>query len=135
MSKYSPTIGQSEAMRGSTGSGLTGLHKYRINALNPSDSNRYVTEADQGLGLQIDLESIQGITPISAIERFGHTGSLNHRACRLIVNTTELGNDPNIYTNQIEPRLKILLGRDPVFGDFWYNGTRLFFYNGDTWVG
>jgi len=135
ISKYSPTIGQSEAMRGSTGSGLTGLHKYRINALNPSDTNRFVTEADQGLGLQIDLESIQGITPISAIERFGSTGSLNHRICKLIVNTTELGNDPNVYTNQIEPRLKILLGRDPIFGDFWYNGTRLFFYNGDTWVG
>lgn len=135
MSKYSPTIGQSEAMRGSTGSGLTGLHKYRINALNPSDTNRYITEADQGQGLQIDLESIQGITPISAIERFGYTGSLTHRVVRLIVNTTELGNDTNVYANQVEPRLKILLGRDPIFGDFWYNGTRLFFYNGDTWVG
>lgn len=135
ISKYSPTIGQSEAMRGSTGVGTTGLHKYRANGINPSDENRFITEADQGLGLQIDLEAIQGIAPLPAIERFGYTGSLGHRVVRLIVNTTELGTDPNIYVNQIQPRLKILLGRDPAFGDFWYNGTRLFFYNGDTWVG
>lgn len=135
ISKYSPTMGQAEALRGSTATGTTGLHKYRTNPVNPSDSNRFVTEADQGTGVQIDLEGFQGITPIPAIERYGYTGSLAHRVVRLIVNTTELGSDPNIYVNQVEPRLKILLGRDPIFGDFWYNGTRLFFYNGDTWVG
>lgn len=137
ISKYSPTIGQAEALRGSTGYGLTGLHAFRTNPKNPSDNNRYVMEADQGEGIQIDLEDPRfgGITPIPAIERYGYTGSLSHRIVRLIVNTTELGTDANIYANQIEPRLKILLGRDPVFGDFWYNGTRLFFYNGDTWVG
>ena len=135
ISKYSPTKGQSNALRGSTAVGTTGLHKYRTNPINPSDSNRFVSEADQGEGIQIDLEGFSGVTPIPAIERYGYTGSLTHRVVRLIVNTTELGNDQNIYVNQIEPRLKILLGRDPIFGDFWYNGTRLFFYNGDTWVG
>jgi hypothetical protein len=79
------------------------------------------------------MEAQVGITPNSAIQRYGYTGSLCHRVVKLIVLGDELGSDPNFYDNQILPRLNILLGRDPVFGDVWYNGTRFVTYNGDTW--
>jgi hypothetical protein len=54
---------------------------------------------------------------------------------KLVVSADSLGDNPTTYTNEILPRLRILLGRDPRFGDFWYNGTRLMFFNGDSWQG
>lgn len=125
--KYIPTIGQSEALVGSTARLTSPVY--------PSDSNRYVTEADQGIGNQIDLEAIAGIRPNASIDRYGFTGSLTHRIISLVVSAGTLGDDANTYTNEILPRLRVLLGRDPKFGDFWYNGTRLMFFNGDSWQG
>lgn len=125
--KYVPTIGQSEALKGSTAR--------RATPINPSDANRFVCEQDQGLGNQIDLDSSPGITTNAAIERYGYSGALNHRIVRLVVDATALGSDPTFYDNHILPRLRVLLGRDPAFGDFWFNGTRLLFNNGDTWQG
>jgi hypothetical protein len=131
--KYVPTIGQSQALIGTTAA--------RAIPIYPNDNNRYVVEQDQGAGDTIDLESEVGITPNSAIERFGQSGSLAHRVIRLVVNADQISNsDPTFYQNQILPRLRILLGgsstpRNPVFGDFWFNGTRLLFFNGDTWSG
>ncbi len=125
--KYVPTIGQSRALMGST-SRLT-------TSVPPSYDNRFVTEQDQGMGNQIDLEAQAGIIPNSAIDRYGYSGSLCHKIIRLVVNADQLGSDPTFYDSQILPRLRILLGRDPQFGDFLYNGTRLMFFNGDTWVG
>ncbi|GAG34935.1 unnamed protein product, partial [marine sediment metagenome] len=61
-----------------------------------------------------------------------NTGGLAHRTVRLVVN----GNGTShTYDTDILPRLRALLGRDPEFGDFWYDGTRLKFFNGDTWQG
>lgn len=125
--KYIPTIGESRALVGSTARLTSPIH--------PSDSNRYVTEQDQGVGNQIDLEAVSGILPNASIDRFGYTGALNHRIVKLVVAAGTLGDNPNTYTNEILPRLRVLLGRDPKFGDFWYNGTRLMFYNGDSWQG
>lgn len=125
--KYIPTIGQSRALSGST--------SRRTSPIDPSNDNRYVCEQDQGLGNQIDLESQPGIIPKPAIDRFGFTGALNHRIIKLVVDATLVGDDPTFYDTQILPRLRILLGRDPAFGDFWHNGTRLMFHNGDTWQG
>lgn len=125
--KYIPTKGQSQAMLGS--SARLSTPRY------PSSENRFVTEEDQGLGSQVDLEAVEGVTPNAAIDRFGFTGSLVHKICKLNVSADNLGDNPATYDDEILPRLRILLGRDPKFGDFWYNGTRLMFYNGDSWQG
>lgn len=125
--KYIPTIGQSRALQGTTA---------RLSSpITPSNANRYVCELDQGLGDQIDLEAQNGITPQVPIDRYGYTGSLCHRLVRLVVDAADIGNDPNYYDVQIAPRLRILLGRDPIFGDQWYNGTRFMTWNGDSWQG
>lgn len=123
--KYTPTVGQSRALAGSTAR--------RSPAISPSDDNRYVCELDQGQGTQVDLEAQTGITPQVAIDRYGYKGSLCHITIKLIIDATQLGNSPDYYDTQILPRLRILLGRDPQFGDWWYDGTRLKFFNGDSW--
>ena len=125
--KYVPTIGQSRALLGST--------SRRNVPLNPGFNNRYITEADQGVGDQVDLDSQTSITPNVAIERYGYTGSLGHRIVKLVVNATAVGTNPTFYDTEILPRLTILLGRPPAFGDFWWNGTRIMFFNGDTFQG
>lgn len=124
--RYAPTAGQSRALMGTTSK--------RIVPISPSQDNMYVTEQDQGQGNTVDLEAQPGITPNSAIERYGYSGSLCHRVVKLIIYSDEIpSGDPNFYDTNILPRLRILLGRDPQFGDFWYNGTRLVFFNGDSW--
>jgi hypothetical protein len=125
--KYVPTIGQSQALKGSTSRRTAPIH--------PNYDNRYVTELDQGLGNQVDLEAQSGITPNTSIDRFAFQGSLGHKVVKLVVDATAVGNDPLFYDDEVLPRLRILFGRDPTFGDFWYNGTRLMFHNGDTWQG
>jgi hypothetical protein len=125
--KYVPTVGQSRALLGST--------SRRTTPVPPSFDNRYVTEQDQGTGNQVDLEKQTGIIPNAAIDRYGYTGGLAHVIVKLVLDADLLGSDPLFYDNQILPRLRILFGRDPQFGDFWYNGTRLMFFNGDTWQG
>ncbi|MHA1290927.1 MAG: hypothetical protein ACTSPB_26380 [Candidatus Thorarchaeota archaeon] len=125
--KYVPTIGQSRALAGST--------ERFTNPIHPGDDNRYVTEKDQGVGNQVDLESVPGITPSTSIDRFGFSGSLTHRLVKLIVKADTLGDATTTYEEEILPRLRILLGRDPIFGDEWYNGTRFMRHNGDSWQG
>jgi hypothetical protein len=123
--KTIPTVGQSEALRGS-----------RDGKSTPNGENRYVVEADQGLGDKVDFATDTRLAPDrrnnSDIERFGYTGSLAHRVVLLAVNSNGVVHD---YPNDVLPRLRILLGRDPIFGDFWYDGVRLKFFNGDTWQG
>lgn len=125
--KYVPTVGQSRALVGST--------SRRTTPVPPSFDNRFVTEKDTGTGNQVDLESSVGITPHAAIDRYGYSGGLVHQIIRLVVDADAVGSDPNFYDNEILPRLRLLLGRDPQFGDFWYNGTRLMFFNSSTWQG
>lgn len=123
--KYTPTVGQSRALQGST--------SRRTTAIPPSYDNRFVTEQDQGLGNQVDLEST--IEPHAALDRYGYAGSLCHKQIKLVVDAELLGSDPTFYDTHVLPRLQVLLGRDPVFGDWWFNGSRNMFYNGDTWMG
>jgi hypothetical protein len=125
--KYVPTVGQSYALIGSTAR--------RTTPVNPGYDNRYVTEQDQGLGNQVDLEAVSGINAHTAIERYGYGGALTHKIVRLVVDATSVGDDPDFYTDEILPRLRELFGRNPQFGDFWHNGTRLMFHNGDSWQG
>lgn len=128
ISKYIPTIGENQALAGSTGVGR------RTSPLNPNDNNRYVTELDEGLGPQIDLEALPSINPNSAIERFGYAATHVHKAVFLCIDQELVNNnDSNFYVNEILPRLRALLGRDPIFMDWWYDGSRALFYNGDTW--
>jgi hypothetical protein len=119
-----PTYGMFDALKGS-----------KFPDYPPDEDNRYVVEADQGLGTSVDFRT-DGSLPVEKrdnpdIEPIGYMGSLAHKVVSLIVNSDGKDHD---YTNDILPRLKILLGRDPQFGDFWWDGTRLKFMNGDTWV-
>lgn len=119
-----PTSGQSLALRGS-----------RDGVTDPSAANRFVVEGDQGLGDQVDFATHTSLPEDrrenADIERFGFTGALAHRIVKMVVNTDGTSHD---YANDVLPRLRILLGRDPAMGDFWWDGTTLKFYNGDTWV-
>lgn len=130
--KYTPTIGQSQALDG-TSSDLD-------TPIPPSIDNKYVTEADQGLGNSIDLEADSDVDPHAGIDRFGNTGALAHRIVRMCVDGTKIPTGSAVgadtfYVDEILPRLRLLLGRDPKFGDYWYDGTRLKFFNGDTFQG
>lgn len=126
--KYVPTIGQSAALRGSSARLSPPVH--------PDDDNRFITEADQGLGDTIDLEAQSGINPNTYIDRYGYTGSLAHRVVKLVINSDDnIDANATFYTDQVLPRLEVLLGRSPVFGDQWFTGSRFVTFNGDTWVG
>jgi hypothetical protein len=119
-----PTNGQAEALLGS-----------RAGVSDPNSANRYIVELDQGLGTQVDFATASSL-PLEKrenpdIERFGWMGSLAHRIIRMCVNTDGSSHE---YEADVLPRLQILLGRDPAFGDFWWDGVTLKFFNGDTWV-
>lgn len=123
--KTVPTVGQAAALRGSMGDSVP-----------PTSDNRYIVEQDQGLGFQVDFSTHPDLPDDrknnADIERFGFTGSLAHRIVQLIVRTDGEDHD---YNADILPRLRILFGRDPVFGDFWWDGTVLKFFNGNVWIG
>jgi len=131
--KYVPTIGQSQALAGTT-SNLD-------SPVDPGTDNKYVTEKDQGLGNTVDLESSDyNLSPVSGIDRYGYSGALAHRIVKLCIDGSKLpsGSDTgasSFYAEEILPRLTVLLGRPAQFGDFWFDGTRLKFFNGDTWQG
>jgi len=120
--RYQPTKGQFEALAGTTSS--------RSTPVPPSVSNRFVTEGDQGLGDEVDFRTL-GYTDHSAIDPIGNVGGLVHRAVRLCVDASD---DSLDYEDDILPRLRCLLGRDPVFGDTWFDGVVFKRYTGDTWV-
>lgn len=129
--KTIPTVGEAEALAGSTSSLLTPTH--------PSSANRYVVEADQGEGDQVDFADPDTGLPASLrehpkIDRYGSTGALCHRIVRLVVDSSDEEDDGLDYDRDILPRLRILLGRDPIFGDMWYDGTKFKIYNGDAWI-
>jgi hypothetical protein len=120
-----PTLGQWEALFGTKHPDFP-----------PNENNRFIVDKDQGLGDAVDFR-VDGTLPPDKrnnpdIEPIGYTGALAHRVVRLVINSAGQDHD---YTDDILPRLQILLGRAPAFGDFWYDGTRLKFFNGDTWQG
>lgn len=124
--KYIPSVGESRALAGTT--------SRRVPAIPPSDTNRYVTEEDQGLGQKIDLETTGNLTPNVAIDRYGYSSTLVHKTVKLCIDNTKINNsDPSFYNNNVLPRLRILFGRDPIFGDEWFEGTRFLRFNGDSW--
>lgn len=124
MADLAPTAGQSAALRGS-----------RDGVNDPGENNRYVVEDDQGLGDQVDFATNTMLPEDRRenpdIERFGFTGALVHRCVKMVMDTSGSDHD---YDNDVLPRLQILLGRAPAFGDFWWDGTTLKFFNGDSWV-
>jgi len=126
--KLTPTTGQAEALRGSRSTNIVSSH--------PSSTNRYVVEADQGLGDQIDFATHTSLPEDKRnnpdIERFGFTGGLVHKSVKLVVNASGTDHD---YEDDILPRLRILLGRDPLFLDEWFDGTRFKKYDGNVWIG
>ena len=128
--RFTPTDGQCRAMAGTTASLNTPIP--------PSETNRFVSELDQGLGNTIDFNLQTGIIPVDGVSRYGNTGGLVRKTVQLCIDYTKLPADTDtaanvFYEENILPRLMILLGRSPIFADCWYNGTTLLFYNGDTW--
>ena len=123
-SRYIPTKGESEALAGTTGRWIT--------PQNPSDSNRYVVEADQGLGDAINF-SDKGFPDNVDIENIGHAGSLVHRLIKLDIDASGSNHD---YATDILPRLICLLGRPPIFGDMLFDGTEFKIYDQDigAWI-
>lgn len=126
-SRNTPTTGQAEALRGSTAR--------RETPIQPSDANRYVLEGDQGLGDEIDFRTKVGfpddLRENPDIDPLGYTGTLLSKKVMLKVDANKTEHD---YTVDILPRLRCLFGRDPIFGDIWYDGTLVKFYNGNTWI-
>lgn len=122
-----PTIGEAQALPGSA--------SRRENPVYPSDDNRYVVEADQGLGDRINFNDDTSIAPNSDIDPIAYKGSLVRKSIVLSVNTA---NDCNFdYQNDILPRLRILLGRDPIHGDEWFDSTTFKRYDqlSNAWIG
>ena len=122
-----PTIGEALALSGSSSRRQIPLH--------PSNDNRYVTELDQGLGDKIDFRTISGIVDNSDIDPVAYRGSLLTRSFILKVNTAN--NAGFDYQNDILPRIIHLLGRTPIHGDEWFDGTTFKKYDqlSDAWVG
>jgi len=127
--EFTPTQGQSQALVGTSSERDTPLH--------PSSTNRYVTEQDEGLGDSVDLNAQSGIAAQDAIERYGYMATRSHKLVKLVVDPEQASedDDPDFYADEILPRLRILLERDPIFGDQWYNGHRFMTFNGDSWIG
>jgi hypothetical protein len=120
-----PTLGQSLALQGSSSRFEVPLH--------PDDDNRFVTEADQGKGDQVDFREITDISDNDDIEPIAYTGGLVHKLVFLSVNS---GGTDHTYEDDVLPRLRTLLGRDPTCGDMWWDGTRLkVFSPQNVWVG
>jgi hypothetical protein len=118
------TIGQALAARGSS--------SRLADPIYPSDNNRNVMEADQGIGDTVDFIE-EGFEENPDICNTGQTGSLVHRIVVLKINSS---NDTNFtYDEDILPRLRRLFGREPIFGDEWYDGTVFKKFNGETWLG
>ncbi|MCK9557030.1 MAG: hypothetical protein M0R50_03185 [Candidatus Cloacimonetes bacterium] len=128
--RFTPTDGQCRAMVGTTDSLTTPIP--------PSETNRFVCEQDQGLGNTINLNAQEGIVAVDGISCYGYTGGLVRRTVQLCIDYTKLPEDTDteataFYEEYILPRLVILLGRSPLWGDEWYNGTTFLRFNGDTW--
>lgn len=126
--QYAPTAGQSAALVGTT--------TRFTPSLEPADDNRFVNELDQGLGALVDLEAQTGILPHNAITRAAYTGGICHRVVKMIMDNNKVpSGDSTFYDLYVLPRLRILYGRDPAFGDYWFDGSRLLFFTGDAWLG
>jgi hypothetical protein len=124
--KYTPTLGQSQA--------LSGTAARRDDPVHPSDTNRYVTEADDGFGDRIDLIDDLEFEVNPDIERFGYSNSLVRKAVVLVVNSSGTHHE---YERDILPRLRCLLGRDPQMFDLWFDGNRFKTYDAisGSWIG
>lgn len=123
--KFIPNFGQYLALNGTTSD--------RNSPIYPSNDNKFVTEQDQGLGDEVNFSNVDGISENIDIEPIAYSGSLAHKSFVLIVDSK--GEDHN-YNDDILPRIRHLLGRDPVPFDVWFDGTRIktFTPNG-TWIG
>ena len=122
-----PTIGQFNAAAGTT--------ERRVTPIYPSDDNRFVTEQDIGKGDSVNFDTLAGFPDAlrenADIEVIGYKGGIVHPIVTLVINASGTS---HTYDTDVLPRLVCLLGRSPQFGDFWWTGTLLNFFNGDTWI-
>jgi len=118
-----PTQGESEALVGSSARRDTPIH--------PSDDNRYVTEADQGIGDAVNFTD-EGFPIIDSVETIGYKGSKIHQILVMIHDSSKGGD----WETEIKPRLECLKGGSLVVGDMWWDGTRWKIYSPNgTFIG
>jgi hypothetical protein len=126
-SRYLPTRGQAQALRGTT-------ERLAV-PINPTDNNRFVVEQDQGVGNIVDFRTLPGFPDAlrenADIEPVAYSGALCHRVVKLVIDSSGTAHD---YDRDILPRLRCLFGRDPIFGDQFWDGTVMKFYSGDAWI-
>lgn len=123
-----PTLGQSEA--------LVGTGAYRSAPLNPSGSNRFVTELDEGLGDPVDFRTLvnfpDALRENPDINPIGYSASRIHKSVVLIIDAAGKSHD---YEKDILPRLKCLFGRNPIVFDIWWDGTYFKMYSpNNSWI-
>lgn len=125
-SRYTPTKGQWEALAGTTARLTT--------PKNPGDSNRFVTEQDRGLGEEVDFRTLDGfpedLRENPDIEPIAYASTNIRPLVKLIVDASK---DDHDYDTDVLPRLRCLFGRDPEFGDMWFDGTLFKMFNGQQW--
>lgn len=122
-----PTIGQAQALKGST--------SRRDQPIYPSDDNLYITESDQGLGEKVDFREVDDIDDNDSISPEAYRGSKLSQSFVLVVDTSNKANFD--YDNDILPRIMYLLGRSPIQGDEWFDGTTFKKYDqlSNAWIG
>ena len=64
-----------------------------------------------------------------------NTPSLEPKTIKLVVDATSLPNTDSAYADVVLPQLIERLGREPIFGDRWFNGALFLTYSGEKWVG
>jgi hypothetical protein len=122
-----PTLGEDAALSGST--------SRRAEPEYPSDDNRFVCENDQGLGDEVDFDTLTDFVPNDSIDSKAYKGSLLSKSVVLLVDSSNVGNFN--YEEDILPRLTFLLGRLPIHSDIWFDGVTFKRYDGisKAWIG
>ncbi len=124
--KYIPTVGQSQALVG-TGSDRD---------IDPSSTNRYVVEGDEGLGSEVNFSTStvlpEALRDNPAINPVAYRATRSHALVYLVVDESQESSLD--YDTDLLPRLTELFGRAPVFGDEWYDGSKFKRFNGSTWI-
>ena len=124
--KYSPTAGQAAALVGTSSERIT-------TPAHPSAANKYVTALDEGRGDSVDLNAEMGSSH-TAIDQYGYMATRAHKLIKLVVDPAKTTDSGTFYDDEILPRLTVLYGRAPIFGDIWYTGNRFLTFNGDAWI-
>jgi hypothetical protein len=118
-----PTNSQFQALKGTKGDGDP-----------PSMTNPYVVKNDCGKGTLVNFAELEGFGPVEGLSNTGFMAVNLSPIVRMDVTDPE---KPPSFEDNVKPRLEYLLGRTldaNAFGVRFFDGVRLFFWNGDAFV-